>query len=469
VVVSRALDDLLFDPRSILIYGASSDPEKLSGRPLDFLSRFGFAGDLYAINPHRERVQGVAAYPTVADVPGPIDLVVIVVPAVLVPGAIEECAAHGIGAAIVFASGFAELPSGAGVLAQEEIRKVAHRSGLRVLGPNCLGSFSEEQRAFATFSTAFDGSGDRIDGSAALVTQSGAVGSFTYSAMNATGVGVRYFANTGNEADITTVELLAALADRDDVEVLLGHLERMPNIEELTALATKAAQAKKPLILLKAGRTPSGAKAIAAHTASKAGDDSAFTSALTSHGGIRARSMEDMVDLALAFKSTRRAVGRKLTIITMSGGAGALACDAAVDEGLIIEPWDEASRIALAAHLPYFASTANPLDVTGAMINDVGLLARALEAASNSAQTNSVLVVLGNAEKAAADLVETIRTFSITMDKPLFVSWTGGSGRPRAELLAAGVPTYSEPVRAVRALARLVEFGLGVHARSSAN
>jgi acyl-CoA synthetase (NDP forming) len=459
--VSRSVADLLFSPRSIVVYGASSDPEKLSGRPLDYLRRLGYAGELYAVNPRRDVVQGVPAYAHIADVPGPVDLAVIVVPADKVPDAVESSAAAGVGAAIIFASGFAEASGDDGAEAQARIQSVARDSGMRVLGPNGLGSFALPHNAFATFSTAFDAAATLPDSPIALVSQSGAVGTFTYSSMTAVGLGVRYFANPGNQVDIGVVELLHQLVQHDDVDVLMGHLEALGDPDELEGLAADAARADKPLILLKAGRTRVGQRAIAAHTGSVAGDDTAFDEICLRHGVMRARSMEEMVDLALAFAQGRRAAGARLSIITQSGGAGALASDVAVDVGLSVEPWRDDTRADVGALLPHFASTANPIDLTGAMINDVSILDKTLEIACSDEDTDIVLVVLGNSDKAADELVATCIRHHDATDKPFLVAWTGGTGQPRLDLLAAGVPTYTEPARAVAAIGHLARYGAG--------
>jgi acyl-CoA synthetase (NDP forming) len=455
----RSVADLLFRPRGVVVYGASSDPEKLSGRPLDYLKKFGYAGDLYAINRRHREVQGVPAYADIAEVPGPVDLAIIVVPAESVAAAVERCANAGVGAAIMFASGFAEIGE-QGTPAQERIAAIARHGGMRLLGPNCLGTFSAADRAFATFSTAFDDDGERPDSPIALVSQSGAVGTFTYSTMNSLGLGVRYFANTGNQADITVVELLTALVDAPDVDILLGHLEGFTDPGALEKLTRAAADRGKPLVLLKAGRTPAGSRAVGAHTASVAGDEEAFAQILADHGSVRVRSMEAMADAALGFVSGRQATGRRLTVVTLSGGAGALATDAAVEHGLVVDPWESADRERIATGLPYFGSTANPIDVTGSMINDIGILSRTLRVVSANDETDALLVVLGNADKGAAEIVETLTAAYASTAKPFFVAWTGGSGRPREQLLAAGIPTYPDPHRAVQALNHVVEHSL---------
>jgi acyl-CoA synthetase (NDP forming) len=456
--VTRSAADLLFRPRSVVVYGASTDPNKLSGRPLDYLKKFNYAGALSAVNPNREVVQGIPSYRSIDEVPGPIDLVIIVVPADSVAEAVERCAEMGAGAAIVFASGFAE-GGGDGVERQNAIAAAAAKAGMRLLGPNCLGSFAAQTRAFATFSTAFDDGSERPESPIALVTQSGAVGTFTYTLMNSLGLGVRYFANTGNQADLTVVEILTALASEPDVELLLGHMEDFTDVDSFRQLAETAAHHDKPLIILKAGRSSAGSRAVAAHTGSVAGDDTVFNDLLREHGVVRVESMEGMADAALAFVGQKRAKGTRLTIVTLSGGAGALAADAAIELGLMIEPWDDSSRREVAAHLPYFASTENPIDLTGSMINNVNLLRMTLAVVEESESTDVTLVVLGNAERESDAIVDAIVACHEVTSKPLVVSWTGGSGRPRERLLAAGVPTYADPSRAVRALAQAAQYG----------
>lgn len=452
--------DLFFRPRSIVVYGASSDPDKLSGRPLAYLRKFGFPGKVYAVNPHRDQVQGVDAYKDIASVPGPVDLAVIVVPAAAVLEAVQRCADAGVGAATIFASGFAEIGE-AGTPLQDEITRIARSSGMRVLGPNCLGTFSAPDKAFATFSTAFDDDSERPDSPIALVSQSGAVGTFTYSTMNSLGLGARFYANTGNESDLTSVEMLAGLVDNPAVEILMGHIEGAKDLNELGVLAKAASERDKPLLLLKSGRTAAGARAVGKHTGSIAGDDAAFNAALAPYGAVRVESMQAWSDAALAFSDGRRAAGRRLTIVTLSGGVGALAADRAVELGLSVDTWTEpGDREDLAAQLPSFASVANPIDLTGVMINDLDLLERALRVTTENAETDALLLVLGNADKGSEEIVKKLVAGHRSTAKPFTVVWTGGSGRALQALLQAGVPAYAEADRAVRALSRVVEYSL---------
>jgi acyl-CoA synthetase (NDP forming) len=458
--VSVLISDALFRPRGIAIVGASNDPAKLSGRPLDFLLRLGYKGGIYPVNPKRTEVQGTPSYNSLMDVSGPVDLAIVVVPAPAVPQALQDCAAAGVTAAIIFASGFAEVKGDKGRHLQDQVETIAKTSGLRVLGPNCLGAFAVPDAAFATFSSAFDELTKIHDDAIAIVSQSGAVGTYLYTTMQASGVGARYYANTGNEADICVAELLSALVQAPDVDILIGYLEDGRRLDRLAEAAAAADALGKPLILMKSGATEEGARAVGFHTGSKPGNDAEFTALIEHHGAIRVESMEAAGDLALAFRSGRRALGRRLAIVTSSGGSSAIATDAAVQCGLAVGPVSQSTELALRELMPEYGSAANPIDLTGSLLNDAGMLESALAKVVADPQVDLILIVIGNADRGSEALVEGIHKGYLATEKPFAVAWSGGSGRPRQALLDLKVPTYAEPLRAVRALRRLVDFSL---------
>ncbi|WP_081060552.1 CoA-binding protein [Burkholderia territorii] len=461
------IDDALFRPRGIAIIGASNDPAKLSGRPLDYLLRMGYKGQVYPVNPTRPAVQGVKSYVSLRDVPGPVDLAIVVVPSSSVVQALNDCAEARVSAAIVFASGFSEM-GGKGRDLQEQVEHIAKTTGLRIVGPNCLGTFCLPTSAFATFSSAFDEEGELPDDSIAVVSQSGAVGTFIYSTMVSQGVGARYYANTGNQADVTVAELLARLARADDVDVLIGYLEDGRSLDKLEEAAATAQQRGKPMILLKSGATDAGARAVGFHTSSAPGTDAAFQEIADRYGAIRVEGMEAAADSALMFRTGRRSTGRRIAIITSSGGAAALATDAAVQIGLRVDEPSAESKAALKALLPEFGSAANPIDLTGALLNDPPLLERVMSKVVADPDIDMILVVLGNADRGSEGIVEGIRSGFAATKKPFAVAWSGGSGRPRRTLLGLGIPTYSDPLRAVRALLRVANFSANATESSGA-
>lgn len=453
--MTSTLADVLFTPKSIAVYGASSDRNKLSGRPLDYLKEFRFPGEIVAINPNRDEVQGVPAHPSIAASGAEVDLAVVVVPQARVMSALEDCAASGVKAAIVFASGFGEMGK-EGRVSEEAIAELVRRTGMRVIGPNCLGAFSLKDKTFATFSTAFDEDASDVVSPIALATQSGAVGTFAFSEMSRVGLGVRVFANTGNEADVDVCEILQSLIDHPEVELLMGHFENGDDVEGVRALASAARAAGKSLLIIKGGRTAAGARAVDAHTGSSAGDFDAFRAAAESEGAVVVTAISDWVDAALLSVGGRSMGGERLTILTQSGGSAALAADEAVSLGLRVDTWEsESDRRAVADRLPGFASTLNPIDLTGAMLTDPESLRTALAVATANSETDAVLVVLGNSDRTADVVVRELIAAHAATDKPFLVSWTGGNGGARARLLAAGVPAYTDPSAAARAVSRL--------------
>jgi acyl-CoA synthetase (NDP forming) len=458
--VTVSLSDALFRPRGIAVVGASNDPDKLSGRPLYFLLRLGYKGYIYPVNPTRAEVQGTRSYSCLKDIAGPVDLAIVVLPAPGVPRALQDCADAGVVAAIVFASGFAEVNGDKGRQLQEEVVSIAKATGLRVLGPNCLGTFAVPTSAFATFSSAFDELTQVHDDAIAIVSQSGAVGTYLYTTMQASGVGARYYANTGNESDISVAELLGVMALAPDVDILIGYLEDGQRFERLAEAAALADSRGKPMILMKSGATPEGARAVGFHTGSQPGSDADFNALVQRHGAVRVEGMEQAADLALVFRDGRRSAGRRLAIVTSSGGSSALTTDAAVQCGLAVDSVSAETEIALRELMPHYGSAANPIDLTGSLLNDAPMLESALAKVVADLQVDMVLVVIGNADRGSEALVHGIRQGYLATGKPFAVAWTGGSGRPRQALLDFKIPTYAEPLRAVRALSQLADFSL---------
>lgn len=256
-----ALVTALGNPGTIAVIGASDDPTKLSGRAIANLNRLGYAGRVLPINSRRATVQGLPAYPSLADAPGPVDIGIIALPAPAVPDSLRTCAKAGIPLAIIFASGFAEV-GGDGVAAQEEITRIARETGIRVLGPNTLGMVGVATGAAASFTTAFDDEGyDPVPGSVALVSQSGALGAYMMNSAMRSGVGVGHFVHTGNEADLTVPEVIGLLATQEHVNVVLTYLEGIRDPEGLAAAVRTARAHDTPIVAMKVGRSAAGVRA----------------------------------------------------------------------------------------------------------------------------------------------------------------------------------------------------------------
>jgi acyl-CoA synthetase (NDP forming) len=453
-----ALQKLLY-PRSIAVLGASNRPTKLSGRPIDYLKRFGFTGRILPINSTRSHVQGLPAYRGIDEVDGDIDLAMIMLPAEQTADAVRACGKRGIPAAIVGASGFAEL-GGHGEALQRDLRAAIEESGVRVLGPNCLGMIGVRDRAMPTFSSSLDEDLPLKEGPVAFLSQSGALGGFVFNEAQNQGIGFSHFLNTGNEVDLSVAELLDALVRTDQTSVVLAYLEGVSNGPRFLEAARRAHQMDKPIIAVKVGRSSAGASAAASHTASLAGEDAVFDGAARQHGILRVDGPEPMLDAAQIFSTGRRVRGRRLTTLSVSGGAGALMADAAAAHGLEVREWDATWQQKMAAVIPAYGSARNPIDLTGTLVAEPDILRRGLQVATEHPETDAIAVLLGCADGIATELIAAIDEANRATDHPLVVVWTGGSGRPRQRLRDLDIPCYTDPSRAAAALGLLADFSL---------
>jgi acyl-CoA synthetase (NDP forming) len=453
-----ALQKLLY-PRSIAIVGASDNPAKLSGRPLSYLKRFGFTGRILPINPTRSHVQGLRAHRSLDEVDGDIDLAMIMLPAGQTADAVRACGKRGIPAAIVGASGFAEL-GGQGATLQRDLQTAIEQSGVRVLGPNCLGMIGVRDRATPTFSSSLDEDVPLKEGPVAFLSQSGAFGGFVFNEAQNLGIGISHYLNTGNEVDLSVAELLDGLVSTDQTEVVLAYLEGVSDGRRLLDAARHAHERDKPIIAVKVGRSAAGASAAHSHTASLTGEDAVFDGAARQYGILRVDGPEPMLDAAQIFSTGRRLRGRKLTTLSVSGGAGALMADAAAAHGVEVRAWDETWQAKMADVIPAYGSARNPIDLTGTLIADPDILRRALQVAVEHPGTDMIAVLLGCADGSSAQFIDDIEAANRSTDRPLIVVWTGGSGRPRQRLRDLGIPCYTEPGRAAAALGLLAGFSL---------
>lgn len=447
-------------PRGIAVLGASDDPSKISGRALAYLRTFGYPGRLYPVNPRRGVVQGLPALTSVADADGPVDLAVVCVPADDVVPALRSCADAGVALAVVFSSGFGELGE-SGAHRQSELDAfLAEGSPMRVLGPNSLGLVSTAGNVVATFTSAMDSMSPR-PGNLAIVSQSGAFGAFILSSADALGLGVRHFVSTGNEADLQLPEALAAVAEDPEVDVALVYVEGLREGAAFRRAALAAQAAGTKVLAVKVGRTGAGAKAASLHTGALAGEDRVYDQVFAETGVVRLDSLEAMLDAAQVLATRRVAAGDRLTIVTISGGGGIMMVDAAVRAGLTVQPWSPSWTDRLRSLIPPFGSAANPVDVTAELIYRPELLEAVLAQCAEHPDTDLVAVLLGNVAGREDELVALLDKAHRASTKPLAVAWVGGSGKAVAKLRAVGIPAYSEPARAVTALAVLRQGGHG--------
>jgi len=365
----------LLAPRAIAVLGASDDPVKIGGRPLAFLLRYQYAGKVYPVNPSRKTVQGLPAFASIADVPAPVDLAVVVLPAAAVEPALEAAAAHGVRAAIVFSSGFAEVGR-AGREAQARLTALARRTGLRIVGPNCQGIAHLPTRLMTTFASGFLDEPLCI-GPIAMVSQSGAMAGMLYELARTQGLGLNYWVSTGNEADVQAADILAAVVADGETRVACCYLEDVKDAARFREALARAHQHRVPVFVLKSGRSAQGQRAAASHTGSLAGEDAVYDAVFRDWGALRAADPADLLRLPQAFLRYAEA-GPRVAILSNSGGLGVLSVDLCVDLGLIPAEFSAETTAGLRAALPDFAAPQNPVDLTAQILTDPGMLMRVL-------------------------------------------------------------------------------------------
>lgn len=350
-----------FEPSAVAILGASSDPNKLGGRPARYLREAGFAGAVYPVNNRAAEIQGYRTFASINDVPGAIDQAIIILPAAACKAALEECARKGIRFVQIFSSGFGELGA-EGLKQQQQLVDFARAHGIRLLGPNCLGIVGVRNRFFATFSTALEALVPTAGG-IAIATQSGAFGSCAYSIAIQRGLGLSRIVATGNEADVDVAECIDYFADDPETRVICAAIEGCRNGERLRTALVKAATRGKPVVMMKVGTTAVGIAAAATHTGALAGNDAVYDAVFAECGAWRAQSIEEMLDIAYFCGALPVPTNARAGIVTVSGGIGILMADAAEPNGLALPDMpDEAAR-QIARILP-FATVGNPMDTT---------------------------------------------------------------------------------------------------------
>ncbi|MBL8386270.1 MAG: CoA-binding protein, partial [Burkholderiales bacterium] len=451
--------DALFRPRSVAVIGASSDPNKIGGRPLAFLRRAGYRGALFPVNPSAERVQELAAYPSLAAIPAEVDHAIIALPGKAVLGAVDECAAKGVRAVQVFSAGFGEGGE-SGRREQAELRARAAAAGMRVLGPNSLGLFNTADSFFGTFATALDGAWPR-PGSVGVATQSGAFGSYFFGLAQARGLGFSHFVATGNECDVDVAECVGFLAHDAATRVIVMAVEGCRDGARLVAALGAARAAAKPVIAMKVGVSQAGARAAATHTGSLAGEDRVFDAVLAEFGVYRAGSLEEIVDVAYCASVAPLPRGNRLAVITTSGGIGVLAADAAEARGLALPPVGAATQAAIAGLIP-LAGGVNPVDTSAGIIGDLSLYSRAASAMLADRPYDAVLCFLAHIGRNPAhwaQLRESLYALRRQHAGVPFVAVLLADADLTRELEAEGFAVFADPTRAVNAIAAASRLG----------
>lgn len=446
-----ALDKLL-RPRSVAIVGASADSTKLAGRPLAYLTKYGFRGEIYPVNPRVKTIGGHRCYPDIAALPEPPDAAIVLLGVSKVADAVRQLAVVGTGAAIVLASGFSE--SGAeGRERQEELKRAA--GSMRLLGPNSIGLVNVSDRIVLSASNALV-TDDIVPGAIALVSQSGGILGSLLSRAQARGAGFSKLIATGNECDLDVSDFIDHLADDPATKVIALYLEGLRKPEAFQAAVARARSAGKAVVAFKVGRSEAGARSAASHTGALAGSDAAYDALFRQVGVIRAERYSDLLDIPLALSRGRALKGNRIAIITSTGGAASLLADAAGIAGFETPPPDEATATELKA-LAIEGATLdrNPIDVTLAGVKSETFRI-ILDTVMASPIYDSVAVVLGSSALREPETVGMpLRECAAANEKPVVGFVSPDAPQLVRQLNLAGIPTFAEPESCATALAAM--------------
>ncbi|WP_254074091.1 acetate--CoA ligase family protein [Burkholderia sp. S171] len=457
---SRTLDiDRLVSPRSIAIMGASNDPKSISGQPMRFLMQHGYQGALYPVNPKYAEIAGVACYASIESLPTIPDLALILVAARRVPDMLRQCGEKGIRYAIVYSSGFAEAGE-AGAALQRECTAIASAFGLRIIGPNCQGLVSTDTGVYAGFGAPF-GVNYR-PGGLSLISQSGGFGCALLLMADELGIGLRHFITTGNEADVSLLDLVDACIDDPQTSLIATYIEGLKDARRLVEVATRALDAGKPLLAWKVGNTADGAKAAASHTANLGGASTLYRTAFRQTGVIEVTDVADLGDYAKAFEAKRLPDGNRIAVVTLSGGAGILITDACSERGMTLPPLSPQTLAALEPIVPSFASLNNPVDLTAGILAEPKIFADALQIIADDPGIDSIAIMAAAASgEVALAMAEAIARVYRATGKPMMLAWNARRNMASEAydvIEQSGVPLYATPVRCGRAFAVLSNY-----------
>jgi len=450
--------DLLLHPKSVAIIGASRNPDALGGRPLGFLAAYGYAGAVYPVNPNNPVVQGVPAYPTIKDVPERVDLAMVAVRAELVPDTLRDCAEAGVGAAIVISSGFGE-GQGLGAELMERARAAIAGTGMRVLGPNCEGVASLSESAPVTFSPVLDihRSGGRLrHGGISIVGQSGGLTFAVAQWGTEVGLGYNAIITTGNELDIDELEVAAALVHDPETKVLVLLMEGVSDLARFAEVAQAYRAAGKSIVVAKMGRSAAGARGALAHTLHDTGDDAVYANVFDANGVIRAGSVEEVVDALHALTKAPRAAGRRVGVVTTSGGTGVWLADACSAAGLEVPALSAKLQATLAAHMPAYGSPANPVDLTAQFLTG-GSFVPPLRDLAESGEVDMIILATSLSSKGRLD-GDRNNLAALVAASPVPIAlftYTKPADSAVEILTELGVPWYTDSARAAHGLSAL--------------
>jgi acetate---CoA ligase (ADP-forming) len=452
--------DPFFNARHIVVVGASSDPGRVGGRPIAYLQRLGYAGRISPVNPRRDEIAGLPCYPSATEVPGDPDpdLALIAVAGQAAVDAIDACGQRGIRAAVVFTAGFGELGAD-GLQMEADLVEAARRHDIRICGPNTLGIISAPSTVVASFATSLDRTEHLLPGRVGLISQSGALGAFMHRQAQLQGVPIRHFVSTGNEADLTAGDYLRHIVEDEGTRAVGLYLEGVRDGQSLVDGLARARELRKPVAVVKVGRGARAREAARSHTGALAGEDEVIDAAIRQYGALRVDDIDHLLAfLYLASSLPELPRGDRLGVVSLSGGLGVWAADVAEERGAVVTDLSEQTRERLTDVLPGFASVTNPVDVTGQIVNDPGLLAQSITIVAADPAVDMVVVGMGIQETLGEEIARGICEAAQASTKPVVTAWMAGPEEAYTLLEEGGVTTFRSVGRALEAVANLASW-----------
>ena len=444
-----------FKPKSVAIIGASRDQKKIGHVVFRNFVKGTFNGKVFPVNTKAKKILGRKCYPNVTDIKEKIDLAIISVPAEYVPKTLEECGKKRIPAAVIISGGFGEIGN---KTLEEKVEKIIKKYRIRVIGPNCLGVFDPETGVDTVFLPRFKLERPK-PGGIAFISQSGAVGSVVLDWMARKGYKISKFVSYGNAIDVDEADLMEYLIEDKKTDVVCAYFEGVKEGRKFLEITRKIA-GKKPIIVLKAGVTEAGTKAVSSHTGSLAGSFEIYSAAFKQAGVLQANDVEELFDFARTLSSQPIPKGDRVQIITDGGGFGVLLSDNLIENGLRLASMKKTTIDDLRKHMPSHVVLKNPIDLTGDADNE--RYQKAIDAALKDPNVDMIgLIVLLQVPRLEAEIVETIMNAFKASEKPIFVISAGGDYTEvlKKTLEDAGIPTFSYPQNAAKAMRVLYEFG----------
>jgi acyl-CoA synthetase (NDP forming) len=449
-----------FDPDSIALVGASSDPTRIAGLPIQYLDKHGYSGTIYPINPKHDEISGYTCYPSVEEVPESPDAAMVLLPSEIILDIVEDCLSTGIKNIIVVSSGFSETGTETGAQREAELAALAEEYDAAILGPNSQGIINFSKGVAACFTPALDRD-ELHTGPVSFVTQSGAFGGALTTLMQEAGIGLDKWVSTGNESALGALSLIDQLAHDNSTEIVAGYLEGFDDGRKLVEIKRTEEGIDLPIVAMKVGTSERGRSAASSHTGTIASEAKVYDSILREHGIITVNDIDVLIATAELLVEANPLPHGELGVLSTSGGAGVYIADRAADLGLELADLSTQTRESIDEHLPDYGSAMNPVDTTAAVLNSTQAFEDCLIALYEDDSVDTILLQITNISgDRGGDLAETFCRIDSQYDKPAVVCWTGAldDSAGAKHYQDAGIPLFENPDRCLKSISAIKPF-----------